>query len=273
MLYFDQVDAKRFGTIRQQFWALAHFPFHICLVLLLEGGSRFITWVNAIQIVNPIFSDMITVFDGTNITKNVEAITKITDKQFGKIQDSVALTNYPVYDLIAQYANETDSAADSALELGGEITITVTNAVLKYFKISGPSKKKSSLDDLAKPQDVFKDFDSTFHTYDLVYIYMFIAAGFTLILMALLILIAKHRRVAGDYAAVAVRVTFGTILACLAAMVTNQDRQTAFMSSAWILPTIAITIILVVLVDAVLGYVLPAPRDEAEYSVHAHGSE
>lgn len=52
MLYFDQVDAKRFGTIRQQFWALAHFPFHTSLVLLLEGTSRFVTWRNATEMID-----------------------------------------------------------------------------------------------------------------------------------------------------------------------------------------------------------------------------
>ena len=37
MLYFDQTEKKRVGRLRQELWTVLHFPFHICLLLLVEG--------------------------------------------------------------------------------------------------------------------------------------------------------------------------------------------------------------------------------------------
>lgn len=40
MLYFDQIDHSRFGTIRQQFWALFHYPVHLAIVFIMEGNRE-----------------------------------------------------------------------------------------------------------------------------------------------------------------------------------------------------------------------------------------
>jgi len=43
MLYFDWLNLhSHFGSIRQQIWAFLHFPFHLFLVLGLEGTSQVI---------------------------------------------------------------------------------------------------------------------------------------------------------------------------------------------------------------------------------------
>ena len=274
MLYFDQVDAKRFGTIRQQFWALAHFPFHICLVLLLEGVSRFITWRNALERVDDLFNQALAIFNSGNNTQEIaNTIRNATGDLYKDISSNVDLTKYNITAYLAAYSNATSPDSDQAQEAAANILLTVSNAVLKYFKISGPAKKPTFDAAAAKSPDPVKDFGATLHVYDLVFGYLFIAAGLTLVLMALLILVAKRHKVMGDYAAVAVRAVFGVALACVSAIATDPDRQITYMSSAWMLPTIAITIVVVVLVDAVLGYVLPAPREEAEYAPHAHGGE
>jgi hypothetical protein len=44
MLYFDALPDYHFGSIRQQFWAFSHFPFHLFLVLFLEGMAQFVIW-------------------------------------------------------------------------------------------------------------------------------------------------------------------------------------------------------------------------------------
>jgi hypothetical protein len=37
VLYFDQIGYDRFGSIRQQIWAMLHYPLHIAIVLTVEG--------------------------------------------------------------------------------------------------------------------------------------------------------------------------------------------------------------------------------------------
>jgi hypothetical protein len=44
MLYFDALPDYYFDSIRQQIWAFLHFPFHLFLVLLVEGIAQFVIW-------------------------------------------------------------------------------------------------------------------------------------------------------------------------------------------------------------------------------------
>lgn len=44
MIYFDQLDEGRFGTIRQQIWALLHYPLHIAILLTIEGSRAFVLY-------------------------------------------------------------------------------------------------------------------------------------------------------------------------------------------------------------------------------------
>jgi len=50
MLYFDWYSDQRFGSIRQQIWTILHFPFHLSLVLFLEGAAEFIIFRKIIEI-------------------------------------------------------------------------------------------------------------------------------------------------------------------------------------------------------------------------------
>lgn len=44
VLYFDQIEHDRFGTIRQQIWAILHFPLHIAILLTVQGSATLILW-------------------------------------------------------------------------------------------------------------------------------------------------------------------------------------------------------------------------------------
>jgi hypothetical protein len=44
VLYFDQIEHDRFGTIRQQIWAILHFPLHVAILLTVEGSTTLILW-------------------------------------------------------------------------------------------------------------------------------------------------------------------------------------------------------------------------------------
>jgi low temperature requirement protein LtrA len=44
VLYFDQIEHDRFGTVRQQIWAILHYPLHVAILLTVEGSSSLILW-------------------------------------------------------------------------------------------------------------------------------------------------------------------------------------------------------------------------------------
>ncbi|KAF2432144.1 hypothetical protein EJ08DRAFT_659161 [Tothia fuscella] len=49
MLYFDQIEHERLGTIRQQIWALLHYPLHVAILLCVEGNTSLIVWNSVVQ--------------------------------------------------------------------------------------------------------------------------------------------------------------------------------------------------------------------------------
>ncbi len=49
MLYFDQIDPDRFGTIGVQIWTLLHYPLHVAILLTVEGSSKFILWWTLVE--------------------------------------------------------------------------------------------------------------------------------------------------------------------------------------------------------------------------------
>jgi len=46
------MNRAQFGELRQEIWASLHFPFHLALVLLVEGASQFILWRKVVEVVS-----------------------------------------------------------------------------------------------------------------------------------------------------------------------------------------------------------------------------
>lgn len=67
-LYFDNVQMEKFGSVRQQIWAFLHFPFHIALVLVMEGVNQFVIWRHIIEALNRIFNPIFALSEDPNAT-------------------------------------------------------------------------------------------------------------------------------------------------------------------------------------------------------------
>lgn len=260
MLYFDQVDNKRFGTIRQQFWALAHFPFHISLVLLMEGTARFITWRNAIEVVDLLILRFEEIYSSSNDTlvlaEDFSAFSKELLKTVEADVSKFNVTQY-IYDLAAESKWDSEAAYVAVDGIFG----TLINATFKFFKIQASKKDLSQKpkDSAVKP-DPLTDLYNVLKVYDLVFVYFFIAAGLTLIMMAILIALAKKGKCAGDYAAILLRLVVGCALAMISIVKINTAAQQRFLYSPWMLPSVLLGLFVVVVLDGIFGWVLPAPR-------------
>ncbi len=261
MLYFDQVDAKRFGTIRQQFWALAHFPFHVALVLLLEGTSRLVTWRNATEMINYLSGQLDAIYySSPNTTVIASALGTFASDMYTDFDADAS--KYNVTTFLSRLAASGDPNSAAARYASADIFATLETAALKYFHIEGAKAavKTSASYTTGAPKDPFKDLKSVAHVYDLVYVYFFVAAGCTLLMMAALIAVSKRNKCLGDYVAVALRGTVGFALACVAGVIGNYNPHTRYLYSPWMLPTVMLAIGSVVVLDGVLGYFLPAPK-------------
>lgn len=76
MLYFDNMNHKHFGSIRQQIWSFLHFPFHAVLVLAVTGMGQFVTWHKVVEAITPLaftFDSLVDDFPSMNSTAWTEA--------------------------------------------------------------------------------------------------------------------------------------------------------------------------------------------------------
>lgn len=257
ILYFDQVDHKRFGTIRQQFWALCHFPFHVSLVLLMEGTSRFVTWRNALEVVKTITAEYEIIYAKFNTTAEIgNAFDTYSTKLLSSVKADLAV--YNVTSFISDIKKEKDPQSEKALSAVTGLLGTLINATFKFFKIQA-SKRTAKTDD-KKVKNPIAELDKVVKVFDLVFIYFFVAAGVTLIIMAVLIALAKKGKCAGDYAAIILRLLVGVALTMITVVKANPNLQDQFLFSAWILPSVLLGLFIVVLLDGIFGWILPAPK-------------
>lgn len=49
MLYLNRMQEEHYGSIKQHIWSFLHFPLHVVFVLVLQGASVVILWLQAIQ--------------------------------------------------------------------------------------------------------------------------------------------------------------------------------------------------------------------------------
>lgn len=175
------------------------------------------------------------------------------------------MSKYNITTFLSDLAASPNPNSNAAWYASDDIFATLQTAVFKYYKISAAessAKADSSHYINGAPHDPFKDLGSVFHVYDLVFVYFFIAAGCTLLMMAILIALAKKNKCGGDYAAIALRGAVGFALALLAAVKGDYSAQEHFLYSPWMLPTVFLAVGVVVVVDGVLGYVFPAPGED-----------
>ena len=96
-------------------------------------------------------------------------------------------------------------------------------------------------------------------TYNLVYGYFFLAAGLTLVMLAMLLFLGKKGKTVGEYGSVALRCVIGTAL-CLVVLMELQDSALKsyasntvydnFQESGWVLPAVMIGYVLGEQLDA-----------------------
>ncbi|KAL8902034.1 MAG: hypothetical protein Q9207_004914 [Kuettlingeria erythrocarpa] len=275
MLYFDQTSRVAPSATLHHLWALAHFPFHIALVLLMEGTSRFITWRNALEIVNHILDHYSNIWDQSTTSTTVLA------RQLGNFSNDILKqvdadpVKYNVTGYLTELRNASDINGDEAYNAILKVVLVLVNATLKFFKIeaapnsTGPQSHARASTLSGPPgagEDPYEDLWAALQVYDLVFGYFFVAAGLTLVLMAVLMALNKKgsKYYKGDWAAMGVRGVVGSGIALVAVVKQDYTSEERFMYSPWMVPTVMLGIGLVVLLDGIVGWVMPAAAETRE---------
>lgn len=85
MIYFDWMNRSYFGSFREGLWTFLHFPFHLALVLLVEGAAQFILWRKAVEVVasvNKLFLAAESKFTGTSSAVLSYLFSNVTNMVF-----------------------------------------------------------------------------------------------------------------------------------------------------------------------------------------------
>ncbi|KAL2061563.1 hypothetical protein VTL71DRAFT_6940 [Oculimacula yallundae] len=241
MIYFDWMNREHFGSLREGLWAFLHFPFHLALVLLVEGAAQFIVWrkvVEVVRYVDGLFVAAEEGFVGRDSQQFAGLLSNVTDEIFTKFK--------PVFTHTLRRTTETlsligSSAFNSTEQLKEMVTLfaTIQDSIFDNFGIEPPEVENSDPD----PNEEWTKNEAAFK---LIFVYFFVAAGITLILMDALNFLSRPRPNRGDYIRMLINLIVGITLAAIASMV-NTDQGFAFAQSALILPTVALAFVLVMM--------------------------
>lgn len=252
MLYFDQIDHDRFGTIRQQIWSLLHFPLHVSILLTVEGSSEFILFRLGIELSDwtaaKVQDSMDKAGNGPQLIQNLNDTFIQVSNRFTR----VAPLDYDQYFNQLQALNITDNSDNSTLAQALDIVdVMVSNTYAWIFDnldIEVPVKKVQST---VTGNGKLNSIGAVFGT---VYLYFFIAAGCTLVLLSVMYYFGKTHKTRHEIISIVVRFIVGAGLALLTTMIVSPGSKVfgAFFLSPWILPTVTLCYGLVISLDNLL---------------------
>ncbi|OOF96356.1 hypothetical protein ASPCADRAFT_395953 [Aspergillus carbonarius ITEM 5010] len=255
--YFDLSPRRILGKYSQQIWAQLHFPFHVALILLLEGSqilalslditlklrylAETILWAceeprprpdHAIRILRTTIADMEIDYSRGAINEQI-AITRILDD----------LPNHP---LCPSYrTGQVPIIRDMLSDLVGNVTAALFST-MRIMPSNQTDPGHLSSDQLLQRYMALLEF---------VYVYYFAVASLTMFFFGGFVLLARrHTLHRCTSISTTTRLTLGVLLASLVSFSRYFPLVYSFMTSPAILYAFTLTLLLVLLVDRSLDW-------------------
>lgn len=264
VLYFDQIEHDRFGTIRQQIWALFHFPLHMAILLTVEGNTALILWNTVNRNLegfikfypladNKNYTELSKIFKSqADLVNWVNKAVKALDSRYkdGTLKKSVDYQSY-IYEMTNVTATfGTDEWARTQATIISDLWATLESFVFASFglKNSVDAKKSSSLTD-------YDHLNAYYYTINTIMTYFYTGAGAVLLCLAAMYFLGKKRKTGTEWGSIAVRVVIGccvplTILSQFVNVVKNSS--TWFNNSPLIIPVVVLAFGVVIFFDELL---------------------
>ena len=230
LLYFDQVEVNRFGTIRQHFWALLHYPLHVAYILTLDGVNQLALFAVAYHELVSLGDFVAQIFQihGQSKPAVAQAISEITDlvsKQGVEHVPIPANINDTLSGILAGNVS-TNLTADAHTGDGEKLILAINAYLIQTYGYNVGSYDESG----------FEKFTSAFST---AYVYFFIAAGGALITLAALLWLGKKDKSVSEHGSITVRLLVGAALCLVTTTYTGDGAYFInFLISGWTLPTV-----------------------------------
>ncbi|KAI0172162.1 bacterial low temperature requirement A protein-domain-containing protein [Hypoxylon sp. FL1284] len=257
-LYFDWMHDEHSMSKRYQvWWTSLHLPFHIALILLLEGANQCIVWARVSESATAALQKVISAV--TKVLNNDPTSQQVSDSLKNQIDPflkeyppaDVLDTSESVNNLLAHIANFPDSVwahpeSDTQEHFNSDVTEllnTMISAVYNAFDIAPPEDANPTKAEHWQSEIV----NGIVRRFLLIYVYLFACAGIVLLMMTIMHVISKRKGWSPfNIFRTVVCIAIAIVLALLTIIASNQDaffRQesyTTFIGSPWMLPTITL---------------------------------
>ena len=244
ILYFDQIEHDRFGTIRQQIWLILHFPLHMALILTMQGNSRFVifkTWYDADRIafqpyfIPPFYNSSSTqrevLFHNSQIYARELQHNITTFNGYFYLGDFGSFYNYaPNITYLSHLNFNTTNGQNAALAVFNQLTYAAAVYAFKQLGIEPPDT------DVNEPVDLY---NASIQIFVISYIYFVVGAGFVLIILGIMYGFGQRSKSRFEYASMGVRIGIGIALTLFA--VTSEGQHLAadnLVEESWIIPIV-----------------------------------
>ncbi|KAL6792179.1 hypothetical protein GGI42DRAFT_364747 [Trichoderma sp. SZMC 28013] len=271
LIYWDWMKTAYLPPLRQMLWTLVHFPFHLALVLFMQGFTQFIQWSKVIDVLNNLSTNWI-FFDPEKLahTTSAKVQQNLTD-ELTKFENLYPPTYVNTIELIQEalgnitdipnsfwaklgkaqtddnYELPDDDSLETFSNLFAGLINAMENSVFAVFEIDlqkealKEEREKGSTEEQSAAQNGAQIDDATWERYNLVFTYGYIAAGACLALMVILSIIA---RVTPWKPWPVIRSIIYMLLALgmglVALLNLSEDKLSAFLYTPWLLPTLCI---------------------------------
>ena len=242
MFYFDYNSKHgHYGVIKQQIWTLLHFPFHLAIVLSMEGLRQLSTLyglsTRALKIDRTLTSETQTTELMKRFTELFDALykdgtSKTIGKDYSKITDEIKNL---------ETVQNNSTAFDQAFY---ELQVELIVGTMESFGMKEAKPKKSKDDDYSK-EDPEQKFQNIFKVFNLVYEYYFISFGIIFLIFGIFTLLVRREKNIYDYLAAAVRGVVAVTMFGMVGLYTigSENAYYAYLLSRW--PISQVCIILV----------------------------
>jgi len=242
MMYFDQTETvgRKVGTIRQTIWAIGHFPYHVSILLIVEGFGQFTIWRKIVDYVNLAFNIIsgLTPPAGDNSTTTWENYASALNSSLTQRLSQLLYANYTdALTAIADSGGNPDILEAQVFNLQG----IVAESAAELFGVEVPTNfNQSSLEGENALVNIVT-------IYTTVFLYFFICAGLALVFLACLFILGKKGQSRIEYISIGSRLLVGIGIALLTLMYVPATIDTNnvvpwdyYFVSPWLTPTVVL---------------------------------
>lgn len=236
MFYFDYNPRDvHYGSIRQQVWALLHFPFHLSVVLSVEGLRQLLTFYNFNQTVVMISIELDKAFGDP--AKESKQLQDFFDFFYKDGNSKSVVKNYSdITKTVTEFATYSPSDTIYA-ETWNDLVFRLFIGLTEYYGIKAPYPKPG-----ARPVGESVKFMNILGVFDLAYKYFFLSIGVVFAMYGVFAIIVRRHMDIFDYIAIGLRFIIAIVFIGMVALPTNPVSYEKYILSPWIIPQVCLTI-------------------------------